>query len=389
VLVLVSLTQWLSVLSVFGPRLQEHFSITNRQLGTLYGCGTLGALLVLPLVGLIVERLGIWRVLQLSAFGVGTALMSCGIVRSLVLFELSLVAAGASGGVLSVTATSLLVGLYPSRKRRVLSISLAVYSVPGIVLPLLAQYLVSLAAPGDRQAFALVFHGSCAAAGLLMLAGVLVFTTAGCSLAPHDTDARPALTLRMLWLWPTPLIILLAGLHGASDQVLYQWLPRFMTGTFDVLPVPPGLALSLAACAYVLGRGWQATLPEGAGQRAFLALSGPLGGLLILAGLWKGTALQVGLVYPLAALLWCLEYPALVSEIEFLSAGYFSTVLAAASLAQYALGVSGTNAAGWIADRTGSLQWALTPAALGFVLFGVAAALAGMGRRPRLGRPSS
>ncbi|MGD9518829.1 MAG: sugar MFS transporter [Armatimonadota bacterium] len=382
ILAIMALAQYLTVLGVFGPRLQEHFDMSNRQLGTLFGCSTLGALVALPFVGLAVNRLGAHRTAQWSTVGVGVGLVLCGLGHSLVLFEAGVLTVGAFASGLSVAATALLVSLYPASKRRVLSVTMAAYSAPGIVLPLLAEYLLALAPAGDRVAFAFVLHGSCGVVGLLLIVGAGLLRLSRASGQGKDDYERRTLDLRRLLLWPTPLILLLAALHGASDQTLYQWLPKFMTGRFAELPIAPGLVLSLAAVAYVVGRSLQAALPEGVGQRAFLVLPGVLGGLTILGALWWGNALAVGLLYPLAALLWCLEYPALVSEVDTASSSHFSTVLAAANLVQYFLGVVSTNAVGWIVDRTGSLQVGLTPAALGFVVFGVVAALAGLGQRP-------
>jgi MFS family permease len=384
VLLLMGLVQYISVLGVFGPRLQQHFGITNRQLGTLFSCATVGSLLVLPFVGLAVSTLGVRRVAQASAIAAGGGMLLCGAGRGLEVFEVGVIVVGASASILSVAATSLLVALYPASKRRILSVTMAAMSLPGIVFPLLAQYLLSLVPSGDRQAFSRVLQGSFALAGVALLAGGAVFGRARFVGQSSPTSEPVFLGLRGLKSWPTLVIVFLAALHGAADQVLYQWLPRFMSGRFATLPIAPGVALSLAGVAYVVGRSLQAALPEGKGQRLFLVLPGLCGGTIMLFALWKAGPLAVGVLYPVAALIWCVEYPALISEIAFTSAGHFSTVLAGANLSQYLLGVVGTNAAGWLVDRTGSLPLGLTPAACGFILFGVIAGVTGIGRRAPL-----
>jgi len=380
-LTLLGLSAYLgTVLPVFAPHLQQHYDITNRQLGTLLSCGAMGGLIALPFIGLLVGWLGVQRVVQISLLGTGGGLVLCAIVRHVVLLEASLVIVGTFGGALTIAAISLLVNLYPAWKRRMLAITFSACYVPAIIFPPLAQYMLSLTAPGQQARFALVLHLPFGAVGLVLIGGgLLLGVTRGADLSSEMEETGP-LKLRNLLSWSTFLIVFLAGLHAASDSTLYGWMPKFMTGTFPYLPLGTGVVLALYSLGYMIARSLQATLPERVGQRAFLTLSGPLGGLVVLVAIWRGDALMVGLLYPLAGMLWCLEYASLLSEIQFESAAYFSAILAGANLVGAALGIAQLNLAGWIADLTSSLQWAMTPAAAGFIAFGILAALSGLGR---------
>jgi len=311
----------------------------------------------------------------------GAGFVLCSLSRRLVFFEASLVVSGAFGAALGIAVMSLLVGLYPAWKRRMLAIAGVSYHLSSIIFPLLAQYLLSVASEGQGTAFAVVLHLPFAIIGVMLVGGGLLVGAVHCNDAPSQIGEHGPAQLHNLLSRSTLLIVFLAGLHAGSDGALYGWMPKYMTASFEHLPLSPGVVLALCAIGYVIARSLLAALPEGAGQRAFLTLAGPLGGLLILGTIWRGNAIQVGLLYPLAGFMWCLEYPSLLSEIESRSEAHFSTVLIGASIVGSLLTFVQLNIVGWVADRTGSLRWAMTPAALGFVAFGLVAAISGLGKR--------
>jgi len=311
----------------------------------------------------------------------GVGFVLCSLTRRLVFFEASLVMLGMFGAMAGIAGMSLLVGLYPAWKRRILAITLVSYSLPSIIFPVLAQHLLSVASQGQDTAFAVVFHLPFAIVGLILIGGGLLLGGLHRADATSQIGAHEPVQLRKLLSQSILLIVFLAALHGSSDNTLSGWMPKYMTASFEHLPLSPGVVLALFSLVYVIARGLLAALPEGTGQRAFLTLAGPLGGLLMLGTIWRGNAIQVGLLYPLAGFMWCLEYPSLLSEIESRSEVHFSTVLMGASLVSSLLTFVQLNIVGWVADRTGSLRWAMTPAALGFVAFGLVAAVSGLGKR--------
>jgi MFS family permease len=380
-LCLSTLPGWMATIPVFAPRLQQLFHLTDRQLGTLLSCTSLGGLIAFPFILSGVHALGTRRVVQIGLAGVGAAFVACGLTRGIVAMEIVFTVAGIFFTTLAVTTLSLLVGLFPAWKRRMLALTLAVFPLPSIVFPPVAQHLVTAAEQGRLGGFLVVFHVPYFILGAVLLVGAVGLSAARVRAVPLGiADSKPV-QWRRLVSWSTVLIVVLAGLHGGPDNTLAAWIPRFMTGRFTTLPISPGIVLAMYSLAYVVARSLQALLGEGVGQRLFLTVAGPVGGLLMLTAIWHGGAMDVALLYPLAGFLWCLEYPTLLSEVETISAEEFSTIMAIANLVQIAVSFGLLNLVGWLADTTKSLQVAVTVPACGFIAFGLLAAATGLGRR--------
>lgn len=380
VLVMVALSCYLTVLPVFAPRLQQHFSITNRQLGTLMACNVTGGLLALLVVLPVVARLGVRKATQFTAAGAGTGFLAAGLVRSLAAFEVGLLLIGLFSGALFIASMALLVDLYPAWKRRMVAITLAASSVPAILFPPAAQWALSRLVDTGRASLAAVVHWPMAAIGTALLGGACLASALARFDGSANGEAPSGVAWRRLLTAHTLLVLLLAALHGGADTSLYSWLPKYMTRQFAYHPIPPGLVLAAYSVAYLLARSLQAALPEGLGQRAFLVGAGPAGGLIVLAAIWRADALGLAILYPLAGLIWCLEFPALLADARTDSPGHFSGIVAGCQLASYLGAVGHLNLIGWLADRTGDFQLALTPAALSFVAFGLIAAIARLGK---------
>ena len=139
--------------------------------------------------------------------------------------------------------------------------------------------------------------------------------------------------------------------------------------------------------AYLITRSLLSLLPEGMGQRAILTLAGPIGGSLLLVMLWQGNA--VPLIYTLASLFYAAEFPVLLSEISSRSMAHFASVMSGGYLVSNAVSFLLMKGTGRLADTTGDFRVALSVAACGFILFGLVAAVAGLGKRPRAGKPAA
>ena len=194
---------------------------------------------------------------------------------------------------------------------------------------------------------------------------------------------RPLLGIRPL------AVVLLVTLHASADGAMYEFLPMFMDHHFKELPVAPAVALVGHNVAYLITRSLLSLLPEGTGQRAILILSGPIGGSLLLVMLWQGNALSVPLIYTLASLFYAAEFPVLLSEISSRSMAHFAAVMSAGYLVSNPVSFLLMKGTGRLVDTTGDFRVALSVAACGFILFGLVAAVAGLGKRPRAGKPSS
>jgi hypothetical protein len=101
----------------------------------------------------------------------------------------------------------------------------------------------------------------------------------------------------------------------------------------------------------------------------------------MLTAIWRGDAMDVALLYPMAGFIWCLEYPTLLSEVETISAEEFSTIMAVGNLTQIVVSFGLLNLVGWLADTTKSLQVAVSVPVFGFIAFGLLAAATGLGKR--------
>ena len=252
-----------------------------------------------------------------------------------------------------------------------------------MLYPQLADRLLKWSAKGGDRAFGMVLTTPFTVTGVLLVLGGLLLRIRRQGEVRAELEQTSRIRLRDLLSWRSLVIVLLISLHGAADNTLYYFLPMFMEHQFDDLPLAPAWALSGHGLAYVITRTFLSLLPEGVAHRAILTLAGPLGGGIVIATLWFGTAPSVPVLYTLASLLFAAEYPVLVSEVSSRSMGQFGSVLAGGLLVSEAVTFGFLKGTGRLADLTGDYRVALSFAACGFVAFGVIAALAGFGSRSR------
>ncbi|MBD3291375.1 MAG: MFS transporter [Armatimonadia bacterium] len=367
---------------VYAHDAQKYFGISEGRLGLLLSSGAIGSLFSLLLVGPATDRLGARVMLQCCLAGTGLAFLVAGIGRSLLVFQIGLILAGFFGAAKAVSLPTFLICLYPEFRRRMVTISLISLAVPGIALPIVAERLLVMAQAGTME-FATVLHGPFLVGGALLLVGQFLLSFAGQAgeedEAAAEAEDRPEFSLRSVLTVPALLIILMATLHAGADNAIYGWLPKFLQSEWETLPIGTGVMLGLYSAAYAVSRLGLAALPEGWGQRAFLVLPGPVGGLLIIAAIWTGGPLMVALAYPLAALFISVEYPTLLAEIRETSPARFSAIYGASIWTTSLLTILNVNLIGQVGQRTGDLRVGLTIAALGFIAFGVIAYFTGLG----------
>ena len=162
--------------------------------------------------------------------------------------------------------------------------------------------------------------------------------------------------------------------------------------------------MALCALAYVVSRSVLVVVPEGRGRRTLLVLPGLIGGGILLAAIWMDSPAALFWGYPLASFAWSADYPALMGEAARRTPRYVASLFAVSMIltqvatAGVAYGVgyfikTATATEGmvsalrwlvgvelsvpwWMPDH----RWAITIAPLGFILFGLVAAVAGLGR---------
>ncbi|MGI5817958.1 MAG: MFS transporter [Armatimonadota bacterium] len=366
---------------VYAHDAQQHFGISEARLGFLLSSGAIGSLFSLLLVGPATDRLGPRVMLQGCVAGTGGAFLVAGFGRSLHAFQLGLVLAGFFGAAKAVSLPTFLICLYPDLRRRMVTISLISLAVPGIALPILAERLIMAAEAGVIE-FATALHVPFLVGGALLLVGQFLLSLArdAGQEDPTAREDRPQFRLRSVLTAPALLIILMATLHAGADNAVYGWLPKFLRSGWDVLPIGTGVMLGLYSAAYAISRLGLAALPEGRGQRAFLVLPGPIGGLLLIGAIWLGGPLMVALAYPIAAFFISIEYPTLLAEIRESSPARFSAIYGASIWTTSLLTIINVNLIGQVGQRTGDLRVGLTIAALGFIAFGAIAFFTGLGR---------
>lgn len=358
---------------VYAYDAQEHFGISEGRLGLLLSSGAIGSLFSLLLVGPATDRLGPRRMLQCCIAGTGLAFLIAGLGRSLLAFQAGLVLSGFFGAAEAVSLPTFLICLYPQMRRRMVTVSLISLAAPGIILPIVAERLLAMAEAGSI-AFTTALHGPFLIGGIVLVIGQFLLSLAqGAGEEAVPENGRPQFKLRSVLTGPALLIILMATLHAGADNAVYGWLPKFMRGEWEVLPIGAGVMLGLYSAAYAISRLILASLPEGWGQRLFLVAPGPIGGVLLIAAIWLGGPLALAIAYPVAAFFISLEYPTLLAEIRESSAARFSAIYGASIWTTSLLTILNVNMIGQIGERTGDLRTGLTIAALGFIAFGAIA----------------
>lgn len=364
---------------VYAHDAQDYFDISEGRLGFLLSSGAIGSLFSLLLVGPATDRLGPRRMLQICLAGTGAAFVVAGLSRSLLFFQAGLILAGFFGAAEAVSLPVFLICLYPQFRRRMVTVSLISLAVPGIVLPILAERLLALADAGGIS-FATALHTPFLAGGLVLVAGQFVLSFAGEAGQEEAADEdRPEFRLRSVLTAPALLIILMATLHAGADNAIYGWLPKFLQSEWNTLPIGTGVMLGLYSASYSISRLGLASLPEGWGQRAFLVLPGPIGGVLLIVAIWFGGPLTIALAYPIAAFFISVEYPTLLAEIRESSPARFSAIYGASIWTTSLLTILNVNLIGQVGQYMGDLRLGLTFAALGFIAFGIIAYFTGMG----------
>jgi len=386
---------------VLAPRLLSHFGITTVGQIIPFISGMIASLPALLILGPLSDRYGAMRILRIAFVGLGLAYALCAIGQGLVLFVTGLALIGFFGVGVALCVPAYLVRLYPASQRKALSVALTVFAVPAVIVPGAVDRLVTML----PEQFPLVLHLPFAAVACVLLAGQFLLAR-----APSDVDPTHLFNLReglRQLFQPTILVIaLLAILHGASDSTFCCWFPMYMRRHFGETPLLPGEVLGLAALAYVIARVLLAMMPEGFARRFMLRAPGIMGGSILLVCLWSNSPLLLCIGYPVASFVWAAEYPAAVAEASTRVPSYFTSFLAAKMIVSqfctaglialtgvmmsiFGVGeVAGTFLGGaappWLPDT----RAAMTLPPLGFILFGVIACIAGLGK-PQSKAPQS
>jgi len=378
----------MAVLPVLGPGLRQHFGMGISELGLLYAAVFVAGMIGMAIVGPLGDRFNRRTMICTALLCVAASNVLCSLGQKFAVFAAGVLAAGFFISAIGVALPAYMAHLYQGRARQTMALSYTVLAIPYVAFPFLVDRLLR-AYPGR---FPLVLYAPYAAVAIMVLAGTMIFLRAPSDRLPPTATPEGHVSLRdglrQLSHPAMRLIIVLCIIHGASDVGFCYWFPTYAERQFSGALQHPGSVLALVGLAYLVSRSILVFLPERHGRRAMLIAPGILGGLILLAAIWLNRPAVLFWGYPLAALAWSSEFPALMGEAARRAPRYVSSVLAICTLATsagtsaavYVMGqfmrVAGDSAPWWMPDR----RWAVTMSPLGFILFGVVAAVSGLGR---------
>ena len=315
-LLLVALTGYSPrVLPVFRNVLQQYFDISVKDLGLLYGIRFVPGAVASVLAGMFVDSKGPHSVLRVcfAGFAGGACLAALADRWSMMLLAVGVLACFRLP--LFIASQSYLVRLFPSRRRRVISLTLVTWSIGGMLYPLWAEFLLDLQAGHEGITFSNVLHAPFAILTVPMLVGLFLYRRGNSR--PQVAGAASVGRLPLSGLSRgTLMLAFLAMLHVTFDCSAQAWMPRILdSGAFPVKAIRPGYVMSGFALCYAVSRAGLSFLPETMARRRLLVAPGLLGGGAFLAGVLSPNQALTALGYVGGAVLWSGEYPAILARI--------------------------------------------------------------------------
>ena len=365
------------MLPVFRDSLQSYLGIGDARFGLLFSLAAFAGVASVVAGGVMVDRRGPVAVMRLGFAGVALSFLVIGLAGgNWWLMAVAMVLNGLCVRPLGVAVNALLVRLFPSHKRRVLSLNFVAGSSGDFLFPAFAEGLLFLAHTVRSVTFGLVLRVPFAVFSVVLFLGSLFYPKGTGLLNGGDRGERPLLQ-SMAFSRSSLALILLATLHGTADTMLFVWLPRFLgSELFQGRPIAPGLFMSGFAVSYLIGRGALALMPEGHWRSALMVLPGILGGSVMIAGIMSRSYVLAGMGYVLGGLLWSVEFPVFLGRLAEEVGDRFGSALALQQM--LTAGASGLGLAlmGWAITRSGEQamwQVLLAPACV-FPCIGLCAA---------------
>ncbi|MFZ4396333.1 MAG: MFS transporter [Kiritimatiellia bacterium] len=362
-------------LPVFRDRLQDHYALTNVRFGLLLNIGFAAGVAGALAGGRLMAKIGPEKTFRLCLAGCAAGLLLGAIPGTWTLLLAALAVTALFIAPLNIALQANLMNMFPGSRRKVLSFSLVAFALFGMVFPLLAEWLMALAAVGDRWTFGLILHGLLGLAGVVVLLGAVAWnrstSTQDVSFAESTPD-NPAMPAGAV-----VLLVVLLVLHGTIDSVLFTWMPRVLSSaTYASHPVVPGAVIAAYSLAYVVSRLLLGIIPEERWRRRLMVVPGLAGGALLMAGILSRSQALTAAGYVAGAFVWSVECPVFLAALGGAGRRFgpaMAMVNVGSGLATFGLGT----ALGFLCDRLGDerlWQIILVPAC-GFPVVGLAGLL--------------
>ncbi len=362
------------MLPLFRNHLQTYLAIGDATYGLLLSLGSFSGAAGVLAGGALSVRFGPVRVIRYSLLTMAiamTLIAACGANRLPVLAGVLI--AGGAAGPLNVAGSAYLARLFPGEIRRILAMNMAVMSGGVMIMLLVGEMALKMAASVGNAGFGMLFTSlySVLAIGLALAAPIYKNPR---GLKPRGAARTESFVSSLAVPKATALLVAMAALHVAADNAIFNWMPRFLTSrAFSAIRFQPGTILSGVALSYLASRSLLMLIPSARGKRPLLILPGILGGSCLTLAILTRNSTLVPISYVLASLLWSVEYPSALSVMAGLDRKRFAAAMA---LSQTLGGIGTfllTSAIGVTVERVGEQRmWQPMAAAAGvFILVGL------------------
>jgi NNP family nitrate/nitrite transporter-like MFS transporter len=226
-----------TLLAPFLPSIEEEFGISHALAGSLYFFTVIGLAITLALSGFVSKAIGHRRTIQLSAFGVGFALLSIAFAPNFVSLAFCLFLLGASSG---MYIPSGLAAITHVSKKADWGKALSIHEIAPNLCFIFSPALVAMTAGywGRSEVFVFIAVGA-------LLMGV-VFSFFGPRFQAVGESPRPSIvkllvTRKVFWLYAG-----LFALGVGSSMTPYTMLPLFLVDEHGMDITSAGNLLSLS-----------------------------------------------------------------------------------------------------------------------------------------------
>jgi fucose permease len=287
------------------PKLQEDLGLSYSQAGFILSSSNIGFLISSFLSGLLIDRLGIRRVLL---FGVALFLLSLfgfGMSTAFIMLVLFFVASGLGAGSMEIGLNTLVPSLYPNQQSKFFNMLHGFYGIGGILSPVIVGWLLVHGVNWNQ-----VYIGASIIV-LVALAGL-----SRTKLPPSKTvekidfvELKGLLQNRLFLLYTFIIVVYIAAEVG-----LGAYLPVYLTEVRDLSIEQAALFLSLFFVTFSAGRIWGGIVVERLGDIRSLLIFSIIGVLVL--GMGQLSLAWTVWLFPVSGLFFSILFPTMASMVS-------------------------------------------------------------------------